>query len=469
MRFYDNTKRAPPREAFKSAIRTIEARTFASKKAFRLHPRICRVLDDKGDPVIYLDRGSDAWDVFRIDRDGVELIVDPPVKFVRPESGIGELPKPEWGGNIDVLEGMVNLRSRRDFALGIGWVLSGFQPISALLQALLLGQHGTAKTTTMKRLCALIDPILNEPLGPPDNVDNLMIAAQTTYVQGFDNVKRISEAMSAAYCRLSTGGGQRKRVLYTDKGLLGMWARRPLIQTSTRMVVKEPDLADRTVLIGSGMPFQDGQEDAYRPDDKVDEEFNAAWPKLFGCILSAIVEGLRHLKAGEPVPQRGIPRMAAFAIWSYRCEAGLGWERGTILRAYREAIRDFAQDIVELDAVAAAVMTFMVKHPDDWEGSATMLLALLNNQDSGRGPRSKDWPRDSHDLSAQLSELTTVLARNQLAVVWGRNESDRRRSITMRWLAKPNGADRTKAQPPPPPRKENSTDDGSKTWRPTAP
>jgi hypothetical protein len=465
MCFYETTKRAPPREPFKSALRTIEARAFASRRSFRLFPRICQMIEDD-DPVIYLDRGSDAWDAFRIDHNGVKLVTAVPVKFVRPESGIAELPMPDWGGNIDDLEKLVNLRSRRDFILGIGWVLSCFQPANALPQVLLLGQHGTAKTTGMKRFCALVDPILNDPLGPPSLVDDMMISAQTTYVQAFDNVKRIGEEMSAAYCRLSTGGGLRKRVLYTDKGLLSIWARRPLIQTSTRMVVKEPDLADRTIQVLSGAPFRDGQEDSYRPDDEVDDEFIAAWPKLFGAILTAVVEGLRHRKAGEPVPKRGIPRMASFAVWSYRCEAGLGWERGIILNAYREAIRDFAQDIVEMDPVASAIMMFMLD-PDridaGWEGSATLLLAYLNHQDSGRGQRSRDWPRDARDLSTQLSELTGVLRANQLHVAWGRNEADRRRSIAMTWLAKPDGAAKPTHQAKTPPE-----DDPLESWRPVA-
>jgi hypothetical protein len=455
MRYYDTTQRAPPREAFKSAMRTIAARTRKSAPAFRLYPRICQTIED-GDPVIYLDRGSAAWDVFRIDHNGVTLIADSPVKFIRPDSGIGELPLPQWGGCIDDLEPVLNLRSRRDFILGIGWVLSGFQPDDSLLQALLAGQPGSAKTTTLKRLCALIDPIRNEPFGPLASVDDLLILAQTSYVLPFDNIKRISETMSAAYCRLSTGGATGKRSLFTNKDVTALWARRPLIQSSTRIAVKEPDLAARTVQILSGPPFK-----SYRPDEEVQADFDAVYPQLFGAILTAVVEGLRHRKAGETVPEPGVPRMASFAVWTYRCEAGLGWERGTILNAYRESIRDFSADIVEMDPVASAIVTFMLnptRIDAGWEGTATTLLGLLNAQDGARGPRSRDWPRDAHDLSAQLGEVAGALHENRLSVVWGRDHTNRRRSIAMTWLAKPDG----KAKP----EDAEADADPPSSWRP---
>jgi hypothetical protein len=447
MFFYKDMHRAPPREAFKAAIATIEARTFSEGVYHRLFPRIGHWKNDDGDTVIYLDRGSSQWDAIKIDHAGWRPVERAPVKFIRPDGGIGELPIPERSNKIkiNVLEAMLNLRSRRDFVLLIGFVLGCYQPAGPFLQVLLLGPHGSAKTSAMKRALALIDPVINDPLAPPREDREVLITAQTTFVQGFDNVKSISVERSAVYCRLSTGGGQRGRMLYTDKTGYGLWARRPLIQTSTRMVVKESDHVDRTVLIGMGDAFEDKNAGRRKPETVLDREFADAWPKLLACILDAVVEGLRRQRADEPIPENP-PRMADFVVWAHRCETGLGWKQGTILNAYREAIAEYAQDVAELDPVASAVIAFMLDHPDGWTNTTTMLLALLGKLDAGRYARSKDWPRDAGNLGAQLHELSSVFFRNRLLLRWHRN--GRERLVAMTWMTEAppgqaNGASRT--------------------------
>jgi hypothetical protein len=370
-------------------------------------------------------------------------------------------PEPEEGGCIDDLEAMLNLRSRRDFIMLIGFVLGCYQPQRPFLQVLLMGPHGSAKTSAMKRACALIDPIINDPLAPPREDRAILIVAQTTFVQAYDNVKAISQERSAVYCRLSTGGGQRGRTLYTTKEPFGLWARRPLIQTATRMVVKEPDHVDRTVIVGTASAFEHEDEDKRKTEAELDPAFTLIWPKLLGCILDAVVIGLRRQQDKEPIPGR-LPRMADFAVWAHRCETGLGWPRGTILNAYRESVQEYAQDVAELDPIAAAVLTFMLKRPDGWKGSASMLLALLNQQDGGRPLRSRDWPRDAGDLSSHLSELVSVLFRSNLSLTWKRN--GRERTIVMQWLApaRPNGIDEdNKSATPEPAERANRPAEGS--------
>jgi hypothetical protein len=456
--FYDQYKRAAPREAFKSAIRTIEARTYAARKSFRLFPRVAMVQEANSDTVIYLDIGDHTGRAFRIDHTDVQVVDIPPVKFIRPEGGIGVLPMPEPGGDINGLKGMLNLRGDRDFTLAIAWVLGCYQPVYALLQALLLGRHGSAKTSALRRLCALIDPLLNEPSEPVREDRELILVAQSRYVQNNDNVVKISTTRSAALCRLSTGGSQQGRNLYTTADTYSLYARRPVIQTAMRMVVTAPDLIDRTAIIGMGTPFEEEKEASRETERVLEAKFQAAWPQLFGCILAAVSEGLRHRRADEPVP-KPLPRMADFAEWTYRCEAGLGWERGTILRAYREALDEYARDIAELDAIASGLLQFMLDHPDGWRGSVAMLGAHLNRMDGGRAARGNVRIWDLRELSAAIDELSSVLFRNGLRVT--RSHSGGKREVVMAWLptTRSNGQDEEAPATP-----SSSADSG--TWRP---
>jgi hypothetical protein len=450
--FYDQTKRAAPRETFKAAIRTIEARTYAARKSFSLFTRIAMV-EEAGGPVIYLDIGDETGRAFRIDHAGWTVADQPPVKFIRPEGGVGVLPMPEPGGSIDDLKKMLNLRGDRDFILAIAWVLGCYQPVYALLQALLLGRHGSAKTSAMRRLCALIDPLLNEPSEPVREDRELIIVAQNRYIQAYDNVIKITASRSAALCRMSTGGSQQGRILYTTTGSYSLHARRPVIQTAMRMVVTAPDLIDRTAIIGMGPPFEEANEVNRETERVLDEAFQTAWPKLLGCIFKAVSVGLQHRKAGELVP-KPLPRMADFAEWTYRGETGLGWPHGTILKAYRESLDEYARDIAELDTVAASLLQFMLDRPDGWRGPIALLGAHLNRMDGGRAIRGAPRIWDLKELSAAIDELSSVLFRSGLRVA--RGHSGGRREVILEWLsaAQPNGPE---AAPAPEP---------DETWKP---
>jgi hypothetical protein len=438
--FYEKYGRAVPQDAFKAAINTIEARTYAEKVCFQLFPRIAQV-EEGGEVVIYLDRGSPGGEAFRIDHAGYTLVSDPPVKFIRPEGGIGELPIPEPGGKIDALEPRLNLRGRRDFVLSVGWILGCFQPLYALLIALLIGRHGSAKTSTLRRLCALIDPLVDEPDEPVREDREVVMVAQDTYVQAIDNVVNISGSRSATFCRMSTGGSQRGRILFTTRDTYRISARRPMIMTSLRQVMTAPDLIDRTAIIGMGPPFEEENAANRKSERSLDAAFIAEWPKLFGCILDAVTEGLRYRRAGEPMPVL-LPRMADFASWTYCCEGGLGWERGTILKAYLEALDEYAKDIAELDPIAAGIIAFMLDHSDGWRGTVTMLGAYLTRMGTGgTAKRGRPWALDLKDLAAAIDELASVLFRNGLKVT--RSHAGGKREIILTWVPgnRPNGLD----------------------------
>src|SRR5215472_8841154 len=225
------------------------------------------------------------------------------------------------------------------------------------------------------------------------------------------------------------------------------------------MVVTAPDLIDRTAIVGMGRPFEEEKEADRETERVMEAKFQAAWPKLLGCILAAVSEGLRHLQADEPVP-KPLPRMADFAEWTYRCEAGLGWQRGTILKAYREALDEYARDIAELDTIASGLLQFMLDHPDGWRGSVAMLGAHLNRMDGGRAVRGSPRIWDLRELSAAIDELSSVLFRNGLRV--NRSHSGGKREVVMAWLptARPNGPDQGI-----PATTLNPVPEG--TWRPT--
>ena len=158
---------------------------------------------------VYVDSGNEQGDVFRVSREGWEVVVNPPVKFRRPR-GMQALPTPVRGGIIDGLFRFLNLDPDKpeDWWLVISWLTmalrppgSGAYPILALF-----GEQGSAKSTLSRVLRLLIDPNLAALRSAPREERDLIVAANNGHLLVFDNLSGLPGWLSDALCRLSTGG-----------------------------------------------------------------------------------------------------------------------------------------------------------------------------------------------------------------------------------------------------------------------
>jgi hypothetical protein len=438
--FYDKCQQAPSRDAVKNAIDTIEARAFKAGVACDVFIRIGRQ-----DGKIYIDRGTKAGDVIEVDADGYRVLPTSPVKFIRPRGGLGELPIPMDGGKIEELRDYVHLRDKRDFQVLVAFLLGCFQGDGELLHLLILGPHGSAKTTTMRRISSLIDPMpgSGDPLAPLREDRDLLPVAQGRHLLAFDNVKSLSTERSAHLCRIASGGSVSGRELFTTAETFFLSAKKPVVQTATEQIVTEEDLQDRTPVIHSGAAFEDENSGQRKSRRTLDAAFEKARPRLLGVLLRAVAEGLKRENDPEPPTPH---RMADHVAWVTRCEPGLGWAQGTILAALNEATREGARELAELHPVSAALLSFMAGHPDEWEGTTTELLSCLRATAGERIARGQGWPASPAVLSRRLHQLEVVLRRARLRLIWGQHHTSRK--LTVQW-SKPaygNGEDRTETE-----------------------
>ena len=109
------------------------------------------------------------------------------------------------------------------------------------------GEQGSAKSTAARTMGALIDPCTSPLRSAPREVRDLMIAATNSWILGFDNLSGVSDWLSDAMCRLSTGGGFQTRELYTDRDEIILDATRPIILNGIDTLAHRPDLADRVL------------------------------------------------------------------------------------------------------------------------------------------------------------------------------------------------------------------------------
>ena len=259
---------------------------------------------------------------------------------------------PARGMSIDRLRPFLNINAN-DFVLVVAYLLAALRPGGPYPVLALIGEHGTAKTTLVRVLRSLIDPSTVPSSALPFSGRDLFIAAHNSHVQAFENVSKLSNAMSDYLCRLATGGGVRTRALFKDVDETLLRATRPIMLEGIANYITRADLMDRAIILALE-PLTD------RKTERVlQAEFERLRPGLFGALLDHLVIGIRQLPDTHLTSS---PRMADFATWAVAC--GLdGFEQA--YAANRQAAIDV---VLEHDVLARAVRALVVQQRE-WQGN----------------------------------------------------------------------------------------------------
>lgn len=406
-RFYDGGGAAGG-EAMNAAINLLEARAMFDAPVRAVHVRV-----GGHDGRLYLDLGDDSWRAVEIDAEGWRIVESPPLRFRRGQ-GMQALPAPEPGGSIETLRRFLNVRSDSDFTLAVAWalgVLRGKGPYPVLV---LSGEQGSAKSTFSAILRALIDPMTAPLRTLPREERDLYIAACNGHLLAFDNLSGLPPWMSDTLCRLASGAGFAVRQLYTDQDEILFDAARPVILNGIEDIVARPDLADRALFL----TLEPIPEERRLAAEQLWLAFEAERAKLLGVLLDALSHGLRTLPATS-LPR--LPRMADFALWASACEGAL-WAPGTFWPAYDSNRKVAAEDVLDADPVAAAVLTMQTVQTVQtvWTGTCSDLLTVLTERVGERVSRSRGWPDSPRKLGGRLRRVATFLRQAGVTIEFQR-------------------------------------------------
>lgn len=395
--FYREYGSAPYAQGVQEALATL-----AAKAVFEgpQHPTFTRLAEVDG--AIHLDLANDTWQVVRITPHGWTVIEadGSPVRFRRAR-GMLPIPVPVQGGSLSRLAELLNVKTdSRDWLLIVAWLLQGLRGTGPYPVLVLTGGQGSGKSTAAKMLKSLLDPNVSPLRSLSRDERDLFIAAMNGWALAFDNISGLSQWVSDALCKLSTGGGLSTRELRSDSDETLLDAVRPVILNGITDFVHRQDLVDRALQVN--LPAIPKSE--RKLEKAMWEQFNAVQPGILGALLDVMVVGLQRLPYTE---LESLPRLADFALWASACEQPLGWHPGAFTAAYQDAQDDLIKDALEAEPVAVHLQTFATV--SGWTGTATELLEDLTAHAFGEKRPPKGWPGASNALSGALKRIAPAL------------------------------------------------------------
>ena len=414
--YYNKHDSAPSAQATEDALRALEAR---AKFDGREHSPAVRVGEHGGN--VYVDLCDEAWRAIEVTPTGWRVVDDVPVRFIRPR-GMRPLPTPVAGGSVDELRAFVNVNGDGQFKLIVAWLLMALCPRGPYPILTFGGEQGSAKSTTARVLRGLVDPSSAPLRSPPREERDLLIAARNSWAVSFDNLSRVPEWLGDALCRLATGGGYSARQLYTDSDEVIFEAMRPVTLNGIPDLATRGDVADRAMVVT--LPnIPDGSR---RPEKQFWNDFDARAGRILGALLDAVSCALTRQ---DHVAINRLPRMSDFALWVTAAEPALGWAEGSFIRAYRENLETAVGLTVEADPVAIAVQK-LIEAKGAWSGSASELLADLDELVTDATRRTKEWPKAANVLSARVKRAAPGLRASGIDVEHGRQKGQSHISLS---------------------------------------
>jgi len=420
-RFRDERGKPPGSQALQDAIDTLAGDAEFDGDVREAHLRVSGSPDSGR---VFVDLGAGEWKCIEISPDGWET-TSPRSSFRRVKS-MKPLPRPARGSINDPKAALERLRSHirvkddANFALLLAWLVQALNPSGPYPILVLTGQQGSGKTTTAKMIRALVDPNHVPTRTAPRSEEDLLVAAENSWVLSFDNLSGMPNWLSDAFCRLATGGGFGTRKLYTNREEEVFYHQRPIILNGIEDLTGRPDLADRALVIElDAIPEHEraSEKDVWSAFEKNRDHIVAG---LFSAVSTA-------LECIGNVDLDTLPRMADFAKWAEAAEPAFPVASGTFREAYATNRQQANQTALENDEVARAVLA-LVEDIGEWHGKMSKLCDDLEDYvfDPDNPPAELGH---FNSLSSHLKRIMPVL--REAGVRREDDEAKRSRAFTL--------------------------------------
>lgn len=355
----------------------------------------------------YLDLGTDDWHAVEISAAGWRLVDRPPVHFWRATT-TRPLPVPVPGGDLSLLWRYANI-PKEVRPLVKAWMLEAWRPETPFPILELIGQQGTAKSSTQDKLRRCIDPNAVNLRAAAKSVEDLFVSAGCNWLVSLNNLSHLTPNIQDALCNLATGGGFAARTLYTNADETLVEAKRPVVINGIVPLVTAQDRTDRVIHVE--LP----EIATYRSETEIDQAFEQDAPLILGGLLDLFVLTLRHLPA---VRLDRPPRMADFAALGEAMRRAEDQPPGAFLTLYQGNRRHSVARSLDALPVASAIRTLAEAEttPLVFEDTMGKLLDRLSQyRDSAEA-----WPKSARGLGDVLRRQRPALAQIGILVDIGK-------------------------------------------------
>jgi hypothetical protein len=284
------------------------------------------------------------------------------------------------------------------------YLIECFRPETPYPLLEIIGEQGSAKSTTQAMLRKIIDPHACDLRAAPKSVDDLFVAAGVNHLLSYENVSNLNSLIQDGFCTIATGGGYAKRKLYTDIDEIILHAKNPVMINGISPIVTAPDLIDRTISIE--LPIISDRKET----PALWSSFTENHGKIAGCLLnifSAALDKLPSIKISAACR----PRLIEYAHMGMAiCEA-LRLPHSHFMSVFNESRLTAIDRALDANPIVNALLDwFEARH----RISAEMPLHELLNEISKKHLSSANtltsaWPRSSKGLGDTLRRLAPIL------------------------------------------------------------
>lgn len=400
--YYKEYQDAPNRQSLNSAINTLNAKAEFEGNTHPVHRRVAEHGERK-DRRIYVDLCDDARTIVEISPDGWKTTHAAPVHFQRVDS-MQPLPQPAKGGDLNLLRNYVNT-DENGLAVLLAFLVQGFNPQKPYPLLGIFGEQGSGKSTLMRMIHQLVDPSMLETRSFPRSMEDLVIAAEHSWLLAFDNSSKLSRDQSDMLCRISTGASFTTRTKYSNRGEEVFRFARPVIINGIEQVITEPDLADRSIFLN----LQRLKKTERKTEKVLWKHFNDDRPFILGALFDAVSTALRRQ---EGVDLEKKPRMADFAEWIVAAEPALPVDAGRFMEAYEANLKDAAEMLVKQSPVALEIFRLLGNSTGHrWEGTTEELRQEIKSTVRMRGDSTRALPDNAQGMTSALTRALPPLKK----------------------------------------------------------
>ena len=390
--YYTEHDRAPTETSLKVALATLRGQAQFEGEACEVFTRIA-----KTEAGYWLDLCNDAWQCVQVTATGWAVVAGAGAPLFTRSASMRPLPVPERGGTLDALWPLVNI-PKDDRLLLLAWMLECLRPDTPHVVLELVGEQGSAKSSTQRALRRLIDPNQADLRAAPKSVEDVWIAARNSHMVSLENLSHLHPQYQDALCVLATGGGYSARTLYTNAEETIIDLRKPIVLNGISVIVTAQDLLDRCLHID--LPTIQSRELA----GDMEARFEAAQPALLGALLDLFVKVLAMLPSVSIAPEHR-PRMADFAALGEAVFRVHGKPAGAFLARYSDMRKDGVLRTIDASPVGAALVAYLAAVPGGFNDTLSKLLDHLEPY----RPHGEAWPKSAKGLGDALRRLAPAL------------------------------------------------------------